>query len=55
MAVESHQGELRQLVSERGSSVGSEVSKTLGDVGAALVVGGTNASLLVMQAHLSEL
>jgi len=54
MAVESHQTELGQLVLEKGSSVGSELPKTLGDVGAALVVAGTNASLLVMQAHLSS-
>jgi Kef-type K+ transport system membrane component KefB len=54
MAVESHQSELRQLVLKRGSSVGSELPKTLGDVGAALVVASTNASLLVMQARVSR-
>jgi hypothetical protein len=51
MAVETHAVELRELMAERGSTavVGSEVAKTLGDVGAALVAVDTNASLLVMQ------
>lgn len=53
MAPESHVAELRQIVTERGSATGSDsVSRTLGDVGAALVAAGTNASLLVMQACL---
>lgn len=54
LAAESHQVELRQIVGERGSAGGSDsVSRTLGDVGAALVAAGTNASLLVLQACLS--
>jgi len=54
LATESHQVELRQIVGERGSAGGSDsVSRTLGDVGAALVAAGTHASLLVLQACLS--
>jgi hypothetical protein len=54
LAAESHQVELRQIVGERGAAAGSDsVSRTLGDVGAALVADGTNASLLVLQACLS--
>jgi len=49
MAVESHKAELRALNLKRGSPIGSDVSKTLGDVGAALIVAETNASLLVVQ------
>jgi hypothetical protein len=50
MAVESHQAELRQLIAEKNAGIGSEVPRTLGDVGAALVAAGMNSSLLVMQA-----
>ena len=50
LAVESLTGELRTIISETGSHIGSSVSKTLGDVGAALVAKNANASLLVMQA-----
>ncbi|KAF9000199.1 Sodium/hydrogen exchanger family-domain-containing protein [Cyathus striatus] len=50
MAVESHQNEFRQLITEVGSSVGSSVPRTLGDVGAALVASNVNASLLILQA-----
>jgi len=49
MAVESHTVELQQLILESGSPVSSSLSKTLGDVGAALVASSTNASLLVLQ------
>jgi hypothetical protein len=53
LATESHQAELRQIVGERGLIAGSDsVPRTLGDVGAALVVSGTSASILVMQACL---
>jgi hypothetical protein len=51
MAVESHAAELRELNTERGSPVGSEVIKTVGEVGATLVAVDTSASLLIMQAH----
>jgi hypothetical protein len=49
LAIESHKVELRELNSKRGSPVGLEVSKTLGDVGAALIVEEMNTSLLVLQ------
>ena len=53
MAVESHKRELQQFVNERGASLASEVSNTLGDVASVFVVVGGNASLVVMQATLS--
>ncbi|PFH50140.1 hypothetical protein AMATHDRAFT_61597 [Amanita thiersii Skay4041] len=51
MAVLNLQAELRQLVGERGSSIGSSVTKTLGFVGAGMVAANVNASLLVMQSY----
>lgn len=54
MATESHAKELREIIAERGSSVGTSVAKTLGDVGASLVVMNVHAGLLVMQAHSSR-
>ncbi|KAJ7145205.1 hypothetical protein C8R43DRAFT_1237633 [Mycena crocata] len=53
MAVESHNAELQQLISSKGTSIGSAVAKTVGDVGAALVASGTRTSLLVLQAAVS--
>lgn len=54
LSPESHQDELRKIVVERSAAAGSDsVSRTLGDVGAALVATSTNASLLVVQACLS--
>ncbi|RXW18815.1 hypothetical protein EST38_g7039 [Candolleomyces aberdarensis] len=53
LAVESLTGELRTIISATGSHIGSSVSKTLGDVGAALVAKNANASLLVVQASAS--
>lgn len=50
MAVESHEAELRKLIADAGSSIGSTVPRTLGDVGAALVAKQVHASLLVLQA-----
>ena len=50
MAVESLHSELHGLVTESGSSISAPVPKTLGDMGAALVVTNVNASLLVLQA-----
>ncbi|KAI9467100.1 cation/H+ exchanger [Lactarius psammicola] len=50
MAVESHQRELHELVSERNTSLESEVAKTFGDVASTFVVAGSNASLIVTQA-----
>lgn len=48
LAVESHAAELSRMVNESGQLLGSSVSKTLGDVGASILVGG-QASLLVVQ------
>ncbi|KDQ64220.1 hypothetical protein JAAARDRAFT_52200 [Jaapia argillacea MUCL 33604] len=50
LAAESHDVEYRQLMTTIGGGVSSEVRKTLGDVAAALVGSGTNASILVLQA-----
>ncbi|KAF8806126.1 hypothetical protein BYT27DRAFT_7224470 [Phlegmacium glaucopus] len=50
MAVESLYGELRDLITESGSSISTSVPKTLGDVGAALVANNVNSSLLILQA-----
>lgn len=50
MVVESHSAELAKLMTEKGSNISSTVPKTLGDVGAAIIATGANASLLVMQA-----
>jgi hypothetical protein len=50
MAVESLHGEFCVLTTDSGSSISAPVHKTLGDVGAALVLTGVNASLLVLQA-----
>ncbi|KAJ6515377.1 Sodium/hydrogen exchanger family-domain-containing protein [Mycena sanguinolenta] len=52
MAVESHTVELNKLITSTGASIGSSVSKTVGDVGAALVASRSRASLLVLQAAL---
>jgi hypothetical protein len=51
MAVESLEKELEQMGKTRNVNMGSSVSKTLGNVGAAMVVGGVDASLLIVQAH----
>ncbi|KAJ7246597.1 potassium:hydrogen antiporter [Mycena haematopus] len=53
MAVESHGAELHKLIASTGASIGSSVSKTVGDVGAALVATRSRASLLVLQAAIS--
>lgn len=50
MAVESLHGELNDLINDSGSSISAPVFKTLGDMGAALVLTNVNASLLVLQA-----
>ncbi|KAH8989116.1 Sodium/hydrogen exchanger family-domain-containing protein [Lactarius akahatsu] len=49
LAVEDHHAELRMLEEEHGA-VRADVRKTVGDVGTAFVMAGTNATLLVMQA-----
>jgi hypothetical protein len=50
LAVEDHHAELRMLEEEHDGAVRADVRKTLGDVGTAFVMAGSNASLLVMQA-----
>ena len=50
MAVQSLYSEFNSLITESGVSITSSVPKTLGDVGAALVATGVNASLLILQA-----
>lgn len=51
MAVESHANELRQLIVERGVSMSSDASKTLGPIGAAFIATNANTSILVLQAR----
>jgi len=57
MATEDHHDELKTIMTRAHPSrahVGSDARKTLGDVGAAFIVAGPDASLLVMQsAHKS--
>lgn len=53
MAVESLHNELSGLMMSSesgGTTIGAPVPKTLGDMGAALVLMNVNASLLVLQA-----
>ncbi|KAF9480200.1 cation/H+ exchanger [Pholiota conissans] len=54
LAVESLSGELQSLLGGLGLAYSTSVSKTLGDVGAALVATNVKASLLVLQAALSS-
>ncbi|KAF5371309.1 hypothetical protein D9758_004193 [Tetrapyrgos nigripes] len=51
MAVESFEKELQTMGKTHNVTMGSSVAKTLGDVGAAMVVAGVDASLLIVQAH----
>jgi hypothetical protein len=48
LAVEDHHRELKQLMEQ--CSVGSEVTKTIGEVATAFVVSGCKAGVVVMQA-----
>ncbi|KAF9651705.1 cation/H+ exchanger [Thelephora ganbajun] len=50
MATESHTAELKELLSENHTSVGGEASKTLGEVGTAVISGGVGEGVLVVQA-----
>jgi hypothetical protein len=56
LAAEDHHAELRTIVQEhtgRGNNAaGTEIGRTLGEVGTALMVSGVKAGLLVMQAAL---
>ena len=49
LAVEDHKMELKEVM-HGGKSIGGEVSKTIGDVGTALVVSGVKAGVVVLQA-----
>ncbi|KAK7470106.1 K(+)/H(+) antiporter [Stygiomarasmius scandens] len=51
MAVESLDKELQHMSKNAGVAMGSSVAKTLGNVGAAMVLAGVDASLLIVQAH----
>ncbi len=51
LAVQSHQDELKMLLSSHHMGQHSEIRKTIGDVAAGLLVGGkSNAAFLVFQA-----
>ena len=50
MAVESLHSELSGLINDSGSSISTSVPRTLGDMGAALVLTNVDASLLILQA-----
>lgn len=54
LAAENYAPELAKIVAEKGFHAGSSVSKTLGNVGAAVVADGSAASLLVVQATTSS-
>lgn len=51
MATESHAAELKGLLSENRTSIGSEATKTLGEVGTAIISGGAGEGVLVVQAR----
>lgn len=51
LAVENHHAELRKVMEEHGTSAhGAEVKKTVGDVGAAIILSRCPVSLTVLQA-----
>jgi len=50
MATESHAAELKALLAENHTSVGSEATKTLGEVGTTIITGGVGEGVLVVQA-----
>jgi hypothetical protein len=50
MATESHSAELR-LLSGNHTSIGGEATKTLGEVGTAVMSGGVGEGVLVVQAR----
>ncbi|KAI0062943.1 cation/H+ exchanger [Artomyces pyxidatus] len=49
MAAESHDAELRQLLSEHNASLGSEAPKTFGEVATAFLATDVNVSMIVLQ------
>ena len=50
MATESHAAELKELLSENHTSIGGESTKTLGEVGTAIISGNVGEGVLVVQA-----
>jgi hypothetical protein len=50
MAVDTHKQELLDLVREQSASISFEATKTFGEVGAAFVAAGANASVIIVQA-----
>jgi len=53
MATDSHTAELKGLLAENRASIGGEATKTLGDVGTAIISGGVGDGVLVVQAKLT--
>ena len=51
MAAESHTTELKTLLAENHTSIGGEATKTLGQVGTAIISGGVGEGVLVVQAR----
>jgi len=51
MAAASHAAELKKLLSENRTSIGTEGTKTLGEVGTAVMSGGVGEGVLVVQAR----
>ncbi|KAI0068739.1 cation/H+ exchanger [Artomyces pyxidatus] len=54
MAVDTHEPELQQLLSEHNTSLGSDVLKTFGEVATAFVATKTSVSLIVLQSRHSR-
>lgn len=53
MAIASHTAELKKLLSENHTSIGAEATKTLGEVGTAIMSGAVGEGLLVVQARVT--
>ena len=51
MATESHAAELKKLLSDNHTSIGGEATKTLGEVGTAVMSGGLGEGIFVVQAR----
>jgi hypothetical protein len=53
MATASHTAELKNLLSENHTSIEAEATKTLGEVGTAVMSGGVGEGILVVQGRLT--
>ena len=53
MATESHTAELKTLLAESRASIGGEATKTLGEVGTAVISGDVGEGVLVVQARVT--